>query len=192
MTAKTYRKPKFDRLLNPGASATELRCDYAVAPFDRVALDMERLWGIDRLPELVGPVMAERFGRAMAHLNDCMNAEDAEATAAAAANCIKGLHAMDAEARRLGHVPVTPDVWFIEVDGKRVGLIRDVSEWPPVAAAHPGVTLYTMREVAIALEAHKNALPTIAAVKASFPGAQIAAVRQRSDTEEYLDDQIPF
>lgn len=190
--AKQLRKTKFDRLMNPGATSAELRCDYAVAPFDRVALDMERLWGIDRLPELVGPELAERFGRAMAHLNECMNNHDSVATAAAAENCIKGLRALDAEARRLGHQPVTPEVWFIEQEGHRFGIIRDVSEWPPVAAAHPGVTLYTLREVANALLAHRSALPTIAAVKASFPGAEIAAVRQRTETEEYLDDELPF
>lgn len=192
MTKPPLRKPKFDRLMNPGASAAELRCDYAVAPFDRVALDMERLWGIDRLPELVSPELAERFGRAMAHLNDCMNNEDPTATAAAAENCIRGLKALDAEARRLGHQPVTPEVWFVEQDGYRFGIIRDVTEWPPVAAAHPGVTLYTLKEVATALLAHRSALPAIDAVKAAWPGTQIAAVRQRSETEEYLDDELPF
>lgn len=189
---KPVRQKKFDRLMHPNASAQELRCDYAVAPFDRVALDMERLWGIDRLPELVSPELAERYGRALAHLNDSMNAADPIATAAAAENCIKGLRALDAEARRLGHQPVTPEVWFVEYDGHRFGLIRDVSEWPPVAAAHPGVTLYTLREAAIALLAHKSALPTIDAVKAAFPGAEISAVRQRTETEEYLDDELPF
>ena len=192
MTKPPLRKPKFDRLLNPGASAAELRCDYAVAPFDRVALDMERTWGIDRLPELVSPELAERFGRAMAHLNDCMNAQDPTATAAAAENCIKGLRALDADARRLGHQPVTPECWFVEQDGYRFGIIRDVSEWPPVAAAHPGVTLYTLKEVATALLAHRSALPTIDAVKAAWPGTQIAAVRKRTETEEYLDDELPF
>ena len=62
MTKKPIRQTKFDRLMNPGASEAELRCDYAVAPFDRVALDMERIWGIDRLEgQLIGGVPQAQF-----------------------------------------------------------------------------------------------------------------------------------
>jgi hypothetical protein len=184
------REKKSDRLICPGATSSEIACDYAIAPFDRVALDMERRWGVDRLPELVTPALAAKYGAAMAYLNDCINQGDAEGCAAAAANCIKGLAAMDAEARSLGHKPAPAEVWLYELDGHRFGIIRETGDWTTLQESHPGLTLYSLREVAIALQSYKSALPKIEAIKAAFPGAEITAVR--SKLAEELDDLIPF
>lgn len=190
MTARPHRQNKGDRLIHPGASADEIRCDHALAPFDRAAREMERLWGVDRLPELVSPATAAKFGSAMAFLNDAINANDAQRCADASANCIKGLAVMDAEARALGHNPAPAEVWLYEHDGHRFGVIRETGDWTTLQDSLPGVTLYSMREIALAMASYKSALPTIAAVKAAFPGAQIARVR--SDLERELDDELPF
>jgi hypothetical protein len=184
------REKKSDRLLSPGATSSEIAVDYAIAPFDRAALDMERLWGVDRLPELVTPALAAKYGAAMAHLNDCINRGDATEAAAAAANCIKGLAAMDAEARSLGHKPAPAEVWLYELDGHRFGIIRETGDWTTLQDSHPGLTLYSLREVALALLSYKSALPKIEAIKAAFPGAEITAVR--SKLAEELEDLIPF
>ena len=185
---KPLRQNKHDRLMTPGASSAEIACDHAVAPFDRVCRDYERKYGIDRLPELVPPEMAARYGKAMGVLNAAINAEDPDATAAAAANCIRGLHALDAAATAAGHQPISPAVWEYTHEGYTFGIIRDVEEWPAAAAIRPGLTLYTLREVAVALAASRNA---VVAVKAAFPGAQLAAIRQPTFLEESLDDFIP-
>lgn len=184
------REKKSDRLLSPGSTSSEIAVDYAIAPFDRAALDMERLWGVDRLPELVTPALAAKYGAAMAFLNDCINRGDATEAAAAAANCIKGLAAMDAEARSLGHKPAPADVWLYELDGHRFGIIRETGDWTTLQDSHPGLTLYSLREVALALQSYKSALPKIEAIKAAFPGAEITAVR--SKLAEELEDLIPF
>lgn len=181
------RQRKHDRLMTPGASSAEIACDHAVAPFDRACRDMERKWGIDRLPELVAPEMSARFGKAMGVMNDAINAEDPDATAAAAANCVRGLQAMDAAATAAGHQPLNPAVWEVEYEGQRFGIIRDVEEWAAAAAQRPGMTLYTLREVAVALAASKHA---VTAVKAAFPGAQVTAIR--SPLSEELEDEIPW
>jgi hypothetical protein len=68
-------------------------------------------------------------------------------------------------------------------------VIRDSAEWPAVAAQRPGVAIYSLREVAVALHAHKNAL---GAVKAAFPGAELAAIRKPTPLEESLEDEIPY
>jgi len=186
------RQNKHDRLLTPGASSSEIACDHAVAPFDRVCRDMERKWGIDRLPELVAPETAARFGKAMGVLNDAINRADADATAAAAANCIRGLQAMDAAATAAGHKPISPGVWEVEYEGRTFGIIRDTAEWPAAAAQRPGLTLYTLREVAVALAASADA---VAVVKAAMPGAQVTAIRKPaplSPLAEELEDEIPW
>lgn len=191
MTApRPRREKKSDRLLSPGATSSEIAVDYAIAPFDRAALDMERLWGVDRLPELVTPALAAKYGAAMAFLNDCINRGDATEAAAAAANCIKGLAAMDAEARSLGHKPAPADVWLYEHEGHRFGIIRETGDWTTLQDSHPGLTLYSLREVALAMASYKSALPKIEAIKAAFPGAEITAVR--SKLAEELEDLIPF
>ncbi len=190
MTAHRPRQ-KFDRLLAPGATAAELRCDYAVAPYDHACREAERTWGIDRLPELVTPELAARYGAAMAHLNDCINEGDASKVAAAAANCVKGLAAMDAEARRLGHSPAPADVLQFVHEGVRYGIIRRVEDWPPIAAAYPDLTLVSLIEVGNALAAYRQA-PVAAAVHAAFPGAVVTASRPATALERDLEDEIPW
>lgn len=186
---KHHRQNRPNGLLTPGATDIEIRCDHAAAPFDRLAIQMERTWGIDQLPGLVSPATAEKYGRAIAHLNDVIKEGKPEDTSAAAANCVRGMNAMDAEARALGHKPVTADVFEFEYEGHHFGVVRDVNVSAIAEAQIPGITIYTMREVAIALHASRNA---VAMVKDAFPGAQIAAIRKRTATEEIIDDEIPW
>jgi hypothetical protein len=187
---KPQRQHKHDRLVTPGGSSAEIACDHAVAPFDRVCRDAERTWGIDRLPELVPPDMAARFGKAMGVLNAAINADDPDATTAAAANCIRGLQAMDAAARAAGHQPIAPEAWEFEIDGKPCALLRDDRAWPAYAAQRPGVRVYSLREVSLALAAYGQ---TVAAVKDALPGAAVSAVRPApSALELELEDELPW
>lgn len=186
--ARPRRERKADRLIVPGATADEIACDYALAPFDAAALDSERRWGIDRLPELVAPELAAKYGAAVAYLNDRINAADAAGTAAAATNCIRGLAAMDAAARAAGHQPLPAEVWIGEVDGHRFGVTRDLRDWPALAAAYPGLRVYSLREVGNAL-AHYGQM--VAAVKDQFPGAE-AKPRPPTQLETELEDEIPW
>lgn len=185
-----HRQP--DRLITPGATSAEIACDHAAAPFDRVAGEMAAIWGIDRLPSLVSPETAAKYGRAAAYLNECLNEGDAAKVASAAANCVKGMQAMDAEARRLGHTPAPPDAWVWAEGSTRFVVIRDESRWPQAEAAHPGLRIVTLRQVANALELYDKAMPAIEKVQAAFPGATVTAIRERTALEEELDDQLPF
>lgn len=183
------RQRKHDRLITPGASSAEIAADFAAAPFDKAMRDAERTWGIERLPELVPPEMAAKFGRAVAILNEALSAGDADKAAAAAANCVKGIAAMDAAARAAGHQPISPDFWEYDLDGFRFIVIRETAEWPAVAAQRPGVSIYSLREVANALK-HYGGM--VAAVKDAFPGAEVAAIRKPTPLEEELEDEIPW
>lgn len=189
MTARPIRQRKEDRLIYSGATSEEIAAHKACAPFDRMARDMERKWGIDRLPELVPAEMAARFGRAMGLLNTALDAADVDAAIAAANNCTRGLQAMDAAATAAGHKPARPDVWQYEYDGFRFGIIRDVEDWPQVAEDLPGLTLFTMREIAVALAHDRKARSAIAEIKSAFPGSQMTRIRA---TDDSLDDEIPF
>jgi len=195
MTAprRPRRQNKADRLISPGSTPEQIQVDFALAPFDKAAREIEQTWGIDRLPELVSMETAAKFGSAMAKLNAAIAADDPAETAKKAAVCIRGLAAMDAEARAAGHTPPPPVFWQYELDGKTYTFIRDVQDWPAVAKVLPKERLYTLREAALALAASDQAVATIAAVKDEWPGAEIAAVRREaSQLEKDLEDEIPF
>ena len=73
---KPMRQRKDDRLMHSGATAAEIRCDLATGPFDRLCREMDRKWGQDRLPELVAPETAARWGMALANLNAAIASQD--------------------------------------------------------------------------------------------------------------------
>lgn len=150
-----------DRLLNPTLTAAEIACDYALAPFDRASRDMGAKWGIDRLPELVSPQTAARWGQALAGLNQAIDAADPAQVQAWAEVCQRGLAAMDAEAAQ-HHQPANPQIWEYEYAGFRFGIFHDGAEWQAAKRKRPDLLLYSMQEVAAALQVRQRELPEMA------------------------------
>ncbi len=187
MAQRPTRQKKDDRILHKGATANEIKSDLALAPFDAAVREMDRKWGIDRLPELVSVESAAKWGKAMAGLNGAIDAHDPDKTKFWVEVCLRGLASMDAEAVSLGRSVSDPDIWEYELDGTVFGIIADNREWPAAYAKRPGIAIYTLREVAVALQAHKNGL--VSAVKIAFPGAEIKAIRRKP---EDLEDEIDF
>ena len=67
---KPGRQKLEDRLISPSAASPEgIGCDMALGGLDRMAREMDRKWGVDRLPDLVSPEMAAKYGSAMGKLN---------------------------------------------------------------------------------------------------------------------------
>ena len=71
---KPRRQRSADRVLHRDVTAVQIKCDFALAPFDRMANEMDHKWGIDRLVELVPADVAAKYGSAMAKLNQAINA----------------------------------------------------------------------------------------------------------------------
>lgn len=181
---KRNRPRKGDQLIAPGADRHDIACDHALSPFNALAIEMEMKWGIDRLPELVSPETASRYGYAIADLNAAYDSQDTAAVVATTNNCMKGLRVMDAEAEALGHKPATGDFWEYEIeagDGKpafRFAVMRDSYEWQTAKAARPDLRFFTMREVANALRSYCDVFP-IGEVKDAFPGAEITKINPK-------------
>lgn len=188
-TKRPRRQKKADRMIYPGASATDIRCDYALAPFDRLANEMDHRWGIDRLVELVPPEMAEKYGSAMAKLNEAIDSGDAEQVTLRAGVCIRGMQAMDRKATELGAQPASDELWLVQADGRQFGLLRDDMGWQRALEKHPGITLLTEREMVMAIEAWQKtqAAQMVLAVKDAFPGAAVQAAK-----DDNLQDEIPW
>lgn len=179
---KRNRPRKGDQLITPGADRHDIACDHALSPFNALANEMEQKWGIDRLPELVSPETASRYGYAIADLNAAYDSQDTAAVVATSGNCIKGLRVMDAEARALGANPATGDFWEYELTGDgapfRFAVMRDSYEWQTAKDKRPDLRFFTMREVGNALKAYCDAFP-IDAVKDAFPGAEITKITSK-------------
>lgn len=183
--ARRPRRQKLgDQLTTTDARADEIACDHAVAPFDRAARQAEQTWGIDKLPELVSPETAAKYGSAMAKLNAALADNNPEEVAARAAVCVRGLRVMDAEARASGHQPTPDGFWMHEQNGDQMIIARDVRDWPMIEKLHPGVPIFSLTEVANALEAYGQ---TVVAIKKQFPAAQIERT-----SKEITSDAIPF
>lgn len=192
MAQRPTRQKKDDRILHKGATANEIKADLSLAPFDKAVREMDKRWGIDRLPELVSVESAAKWGKAVAGLNSAIDAQDPDKVKFWVEVCLRGLAAMDAEAVALGRPVSDPMIWEHEFEGTVYGIIEDGREWPAAYAKRPGIAIHTMREVAVALHAHRNGL--VDAVKLAFPGAEVKAVRRpQADLEDdfdFLDDGV--
>jgi hypothetical protein len=186
MAQRPTRQKKDDRILHKGATANEIRADLSLAPFDKAVREMDKRWGVDRLPELVSVESAAKWGKAVAGLNGAIDAQDPDKVKFWVEVCLRGLTAMDAEAVALGRPVSDPMIWEHEFEGTVYGIIEDGREWPAAYAKRPGIAIHTMREVAVALHAHRNGL--VDAIKLSFPGAEVKAVRRpQADLEDDFD-----
>lgn len=186
---RPVRQRKSDRILHSGVTQEEIRCDYALAPFDHMAHQMDLKWGVDRLTELVPPEMAEKYGSAMAKLNAAIEAQDPEQVSLRAGVCIRGMQAMDLAATQSGAEPASEDVWLVQADGREFGLLRDARAWQRVQQKHPDLRLITEREMVLAIEIYQRSQTgqMVEAVKSSFPQADVIKI-----ADDNLEDELPF
>lgn len=184
---KPMRQRKEDRVLHQGATAAQIKCDMCLGPFDQAVREMDRKWGVDRLPEIVAPESAAKWGKAMAGLNDAINSEDSDKVKFWVEVCLRGLKAMDDEAIKSGQPISDPMIWEYKHEGQTYGIIEDGRHWPAAYAKRPGLVIFTMREAAIALHAHRNGL--VEAVKLAFPGAEISGIKNKGQD---MEDDIDF
>jgi len=183
------RQKKGDRLLDRTAHQTEVECDKAVAVMDRLAIQMDEKWGVDRLPELVSVETAQKYGSALAKLNAALEGGDPAEVAKRAQVCMRGLKVMNDEAEAAAQPQATADYLEYELDGFRFGILKDADHWPACRKARPDLRFYSMREVALALQERGLNSSTVSKAKDLFPGAQVTRIGGQAAE---LEDAIPF
>ena len=192
MATKTKRK-RPDQITNPKDYGDPIAdgIHHAIMPVDKIASDMELRWGCDRLPGLVSPATAVKFGSAKAKLDDAILSNDPEAVAKRATVMVKGWKALDKEARN-NHAPFVPSIWhhttaqgfkFAIAQGN-ADAIKAIREWEDME----GVAVYSLDEIGRLLESDNMAL--VNAVKSHFADSTITAVRPAKRNDE--DDEVPF
>lgn len=190
MSSARYNRPrKWDKLTASDASPADTAAHYALAPFDEAVRAMDRKWGVDRLPGLVTPETAARWGTAMVQLNDAITAADVDMLAARVGACLRGLAYMDKEATERGAQQSHPETWEMS-DGEqfKFAILRDGRDWPALKAQRPDLLFFTEREVVNAVKAYHAALPALESIKQHFPKAEITKTR----LSEMVDDEIPY
>ena len=161
---------------------------------------MDRMWCVERLPDLACTDTAKIWGDSMANLNAAIqaqyghaNQEQARADVIACVeSALRGFAYMDAEAERTGAKPADKSMFEYELNGTRFAVIADHAAWPTIKDERPELVLYTMREVANALEAYGG--DVINQVKTAFPDAKISKIENKKPPVDYAagGDEINF
>lgn len=162
-----------------------LEIQNALAPLDRLARDMELKWGAGRLPSLVDPELAARFGRAQDKLNEAIRLNAPHEIARRVGVVMRGWQALDDDATRAGADRLPARTIGVEHGGRSWVVVLDPVDYDKARADH----VHGGRVVALAelIEAYKIVSGRIAGVLEAFPGAQI-----RAPSGARMDDPLPF
>ena len=175
---------------NPVAEAIH----HALLPLDRSAVEMEMKWGCDRLPSLVSPETAARFGSAKGKLDAAIQVNDPQAVALRSEVMIRGWIKMDAEATERGHRALSPQIWcWSSPEGFKVAITRSNAEAIKAIRTDKrltGVAVYSLDEIGRILEADSYRL--LDEVKKTWPEAVVSDVRRKKGTAPLFDDEVPF
>lgn len=189
MSRRVAKPVKPDPILQPDLARdlVKSRVQSAVWDYDQAVDQVEKTWGVDRLPYIVSDATRLKWWRAVDALNEAIKDGNAEKVRSLVDNLIRGLDKLIAEAKAAGHKPLSPDIWETPMaDGTTLRIVRVY----PENAAHfddgRTVRTFTIEEIARLVES----LPGITATKAHFPHAVVT--KARTKTEEMIDDEIPF
>lgn len=188
-TAKSAKLPDRD----DGNEAMLRRQQDAVkavlGPLHETAASMERKWGIGRLQTLVSEEWALKFHTAADKLSKATAATDMAGIRERAEIMRRGWIKLDELATAAGAIPwQSPDVWEVRgASGNVYAIARtDFDQWN--SEQRDGVTMYTLEEVAVILDAWEKETNT-SPFKQEFPDSRLTKAHFSPSID--LDD-IPF
>jgi hypothetical protein len=190
------RKP--DVFTNPSkvGDVDEEALYHALGPLDRVASEMERKWGVERLPTLVSPETASKFGSAKGKLDLALDMRIVSEVSHRAGVLIRGWYALDAEATAAGHEPMSADAWtWMSADGVPHAICFDRAARNHVTDAYQAsgekLRAYSLEEIARIVKWFDER--SIASeVKEAFPGGEITGIGKASVPAADFDDALPI
>jgi hypothetical protein len=159
-----------------GTVGTALAGQAEIDETDKVAIEMERKWGRDRLRLLVEPQLRERFDRQRYLLNQAVWHGDLQKVITESRRMTTAWKVLDRKAEEAGGKPLDPLVWELVLPktGTVVALVRD-GDAGKVVSDGRYMDVYELSEIGHLLEA----FPDIVKLKNRFPGASVTAVRSR-------------
>ena len=158
---------------------------HALRPLDQVARAMEKKWGVDRLPALVSPETAAKFGSAKGKLDAAIQSGTIDEVTHKTKVMMRAWNALDKEAEATGAEALEPEVWTVKVNQQRYAFVQSNAEAWKASPKLKGVRVMSLDEVARLLDTQFEA---VGQVKDAFPGATVKDAGKRQP----LDDEIPF
>jgi hypothetical protein len=162
----------------------------AMKPVDAIAAELELRWGAGKLETLVTPETAAKFESARAKLDVAIFNRDPEVVIQRAGVMVRGWKALEAEALRLGHKPMPPELWYATAPAEfgdeemQFVIAKDNSA---ATLAQTDLPVYTVTEVARIIRSWRGNLG-VDTVKDIFAGAEVI----RIDGEFEEDKEVPF
>ena len=177
-----------------GISEAESRAWAAAnAALDRVAVDLERTWGVNRLPELVAPDLAAKFATAQEQCDEAIRSGDTAAAAGKATALVRGWKALDAAARAAGHTPGDLGaVWFASVQGRSFAVCLHPAAVGALAALHRDHEAVSLEELLRLLDANELGR-FVSKANRAFPGIELSAIKSSKPAANWArGDDLPF
>jgi hypothetical protein len=192
MATKTSRR-RPDQFSNPKDYGDPIAdgIHHAIKPLDKIATDMELKWGCDRLPSLVSPATAAKFGSAKAKLDDAIMSNNLEYVTKRVTVMMKGYKALDKEAMRAGNVEFHPTAWNHTTEkGFKFCIAQGNADAIKAIQTHPhmeGVSVYSLDEIGRLLES--DSMTLVNSVKETFPDSEVTKIKKpKAD----LDQDLPW
>lgn len=163
----------------------------ALKPLDGTARSMELKWGVGRLPELVSPTTAAKFGNVQDVLNGLIeDASDVPAIATMASTLQRGWLALDKEATESGQRPIEPVGWCFKVGEHRAIMVRTDADADAIREHDPNAEIWTLEKAGNAIHAlMKRDAPNIGEI---FERPVPPEILNPSPFNEATGDAIPF
>jgi hypothetical protein len=163
------------------------RIQSALVDYDRKRDEVEKVWGVDRLPDLVSDETRAKWWRAVGALNQAIYDGDANKVRSLVNNLVAGFDKLVAEALERGGRQLEPDIWQTKLeDGRTLQIVRTWPERAYRADKDPQVLTYTLEEIGRLVAS----LPLLNAVKKQWPGATVE--KPVSPLSKELNDDIPW
>jgi len=196
-TPMRHKKPPapdrgISREMTASYSREYAKVQSAITDYDRVASEMERKWGIDRLPELVDAELRERFWQTVHRLNVAIDKNDPDEVRRHADAAARGWYALDRAAVAAGALPPSGEGYDARIDETRVLRVCKTIEDATVSQRErPDVVAVSVEEIARIWKVWDER-DILAQAKQAFPGAEIMEAREKTGGKGALNDEIPF
>lgn len=162
------------------------------------ANEMNRRWGFNRLPHIVGIDLMQKFKaqqrKWQAACFECVGSlmpADLERVKRHGEAMIRAYAALEREALALGKSPAPPGQWEFELaDGATIVLVRTRAEMGNVER-EPNAQVWCLEEIGEII----RKFPELALAKDMFPEAEIIRMAPGPEVKELVDDlleEIPF
>lgn len=145
---------------------------------DKLAADMETKWGCGRLRLLVSSDLREKFDRQRYLLNRAVWHGELEDVRRESGRMVNAWKALDAAAEQTGAGKLDPAIMEVVLDsGVVAAIVPDLQHAQFVKREDRRMDVYTLDEIGRLL----SAFPTLAAVKESYPGAEVTRCKRSID-----------